>query len=57
VLALGAIGSVIAGKLGRSRLGPVVSRRLFVAGALLLAGLAAYSLLMTWLAPLPGATN
>jgi hypothetical protein len=53
VLALGAVGSLIAGTLGRSRLGPVISRRLVVAGALLLAGLVASSLLMTWLAPLP----
>ena len=57
VLAVGAVGSLIAGTLGRSRLGPMISHRLVVAGALLVAGLVAYSLLMTWLAPLPGATK
>jgi hypothetical protein len=56
-LAFGAVGSLIASRLGQSRLGPVLSRQLVLAGVLLLVGLVAYSLLMTWLAPLRGATK
>jgi hypothetical protein len=55
LLAIGAAGSLIAGTLGRSRLGTAVSRRLVLAGALLLAGLVVYSLLMTWSAAPPAA--
>jgi hypothetical protein len=47
---VGAVALLIAGKWGSSRLGPAVSRSLVVAGALLLGGLIAYSLLMTWFA-------
>ena len=50
LLFVGAVGSLIAGKWGSSQLGPAVSRWLVVVGALLLAGLIAYSLLMTWFA-------
>ena len=50
LLLVGTVGSLIVGKLGSSRLGPAVSRWVVVAGALLLAGLIAYSVLMTWFA-------
>ncbi len=56
VLALGGVGSLIAGKWGRSMVGPVVSRWLLIAGVVLLVGLFAQSLLMTWFVP-PGATK
>jgi hypothetical protein len=55
LLAIGAAGSLIAGTLGRSRVGTAVARRLVVAGALLVIGLVAYSLFRTWSAPLPAA--
>ena len=48
LILVGAVGSLIASKWGSSRLGPTASRWLVVAGALVLAGLIAYSLLMTW---------
>ena len=52
LLAIGGIGSLITGKWGRSKVGPTVSRWLIIAGVTLLASLVAYSLLMTWFAPL-----
>jgi hypothetical protein len=53
LLAIGAVGSLAAGTFGRSRLGTAVGRRLVIAGALLVVGLVAYSLLRTWSTPLP----
>lgn len=50
-----AIGAPIVGRLARGRLGPVAARLLLVAGGLLLAAVVGYSLLVTWLLPLPGA--
>jgi hypothetical protein len=50
LLMIGGLGSLLAGKLGSSRLGPVASRWLVVGGAVLILGLVAFSLFRTWFA-------
>jgi hypothetical protein len=57
VLAVGGVGSVISGWAARPRIGPTWARRLILVGLLLLAALVAYSLLMTWIGPAPGANT
>jgi uncharacterized membrane protein len=57
LLAVAAVVSLIAGQFGKSRLGPAVSGWLVGAGVLLLAGLVAYSLLVTWATTPPGAAR
>jgi len=57
MLLIGGVVSLVAGKWGSTRLGPVASRWLVGIGALLLTGLVVYSLLMTWFAPPIGGTK
>jgi hypothetical protein len=57
VLAVGGVGSVIAGRAARPRIGPTWAHRLLLAGLLLLAALVVYLLLMTWFAPNPAAST
>ena len=52
LVAIGGAGAFVVGRFGRSIVGPTISRWLVIAAVVLFGCLIAYSLVMTWFAPL-----